>query len=216
MQMLYGPPRRDHGGDGTRNVGHKLMVNLSDHGNPKRAAAAGQLKILLGLDVPVEFQRFLQRKHVGKESHLHHALKAQGLKGGAKLSGRDRIGKLAQKGGGDQGVHRSLGALHRIQRGENVSAGGERAGAAGIDTGRASSAFNRVYDHLALLVAGDGLKEAGGGAGRLPLPAGAVSGAPDGRMSVGMEQTVQLMLIGSREAWGRGLPIQGGFKQGVV
>ena len=143
------------------------------------------------MDGGVEFQRLLQGQDIGKQRDLHHAGKAERLKGGAQLTRRDILGKLADKGRCNNGINRRVTIPHRAQHRHGVPADGEMAALTAFHTVRAAHAAVGIYRNVAVVIDLHGVKRAFGRAAGFIAGAVAVAGAPYRGIFLRMQQTGQ-------------------------
>ena len=141
MKHLHRPSPGDHGRYGTGHIGHQLVVQPADHGDPHGAAAAGELEVPFFIDVLVEFQGFLQSQDIGEHRHFQHPGKAQQLQGRPQFAGGDFRAELAGEGGSHQGIDGGISLLQFFHHGDDVLLGLQGFQFAGIHTGLAAHAF---------------------------------------------------------------------------
>ena len=144
MEHLHRPAPRNHGRNGTRHIGHQLVVQPADHGDPHRAAAAGQLEVSFLVDVLVKFQSFLQGQDIGEHRHFQHPGKTQQLQGRPQLAGGDFRTELAGEGRSHQGINGGIPLLQFFHHGNDILLGLQGFQFAGIHTGLAAHAFVRI------------------------------------------------------------------------
>ncbi len=151
MNLLDGSTAGNHRRNGRRNMRDQLRINLLNHRNPHRTAAARELVILLGLNIFVKFQRFLQRQNIRKQRDFDHTRKTDLLERRTELAGCDRLRVLVDERGCDHGIDGRFCVTKRVKRRQNITALGEFLAVAVSDAVAAADTAFGVDDHTAVL-----------------------------------------------------------------
>ena len=125
MQFFHNPPTGDHRGYRCRQMTGDLLEVLPYHGDPDRAAAAGQLKSILCLCICTKFQCFLQSKNIGKGGNFDHSRRPQRLQGAPETPRSGIFSKLPDIGWRHQYIDRRCLVFQKVYRSYGIFTKGQ-------------------------------------------------------------------------------------------